>query len=408
MPTWTGRPRDAAERPRRPCAAGARRRPSRGVREAARADAGGCRDPRRRRVRDRHPGGDDPQLLRLPEVLAARAAIAEGAIGDPEIAIVNALGVEDRPGSAAWRPGWRHDPTLAGGGVLMDMLHLVYVAEALLGEPFRRVSAEILVRSPGAGVEDVALCRFETDRSVALVNVGWGAGPGGITVSGPLGRIEIGYAGGGTGPFAPLAAVRLMRADGATEDRTPTIETPRGTIDVRLTETLGALFTALLDGRPSEATVADGLRALDATLGHTSPRRAPGRSSCRCRPSILSTARESPASPASGSRPGPRSADGASSASVAGTAEGRRTELGLKVRPLAARSPRARCTPDSGIRQAVTGDRAPPERRRRESQSQASRPRTASRITTAIGPSAAPTNRMTGSPRTKPRPKWRQ
>jgi len=135
--------------------------------------------------------------LHLPEVIAACDAIAEGAIGPPEVAIVNALGVEDRPGSGAWRPGWRHDPRIAGGGVLMDMLHLVYVAEALLGAPFRRVSAELLVRSDDAPVEDIALCRFETDRSVALVNVGWGVGPGGLTVAGPAGRVEIAYAGGG-------------------------------------------------------------------------------------------------------------------------------------------------------------------------------------------------------------------
>lgn len=204
--------------------------------------------------------------LHLPEVVAARAAIAEGAIGAPEVALVNALGVEDRPGSGAWRPAWRHDPGVAGGGVLMDMLHLVYVAEALLGSPFRRVSAEVLVRTDAAPVEDIALCRFETDRSAALVNVGWGLGPGGITVSGTEGRVEIAYAGGGTGPFAPLAAVRVV--DGAgTSDRTPASADPHGVINVRLAETFRELFSALLAGRPPAATGADGVRALEATLG---------------------------------------------------------------------------------------------------------------------------------------------
>ncbi|HEY8438940.1 MAG TPA: Gfo/Idh/MocA family oxidoreductase [Candidatus Limnocylindrales bacterium] len=213
------------------------------------------------------PVGMIHNYVHLPEIVAARAAIAEGAIGDPEIAVVNALSVEDRPGNAAWRPGWRHDPTTSGGGVLMDMLHLVYVAEALLGTAFRRVSAEILVRSPGAGVEDAALCRFETDRSIALVNVGWGVGPGGITVSGPLGRVEIAYAGGGTGPFAPLAAVRVIGADGVIDDRTPATEDVPGAINVRLAETFRAIFGALLDGTSPETTAVDGLRALDATLG---------------------------------------------------------------------------------------------------------------------------------------------
>ena len=205
--------------------------------------------------------------LHLPEILAAREAIAAGVIGEPEIAIVNALGVEDRPGSGAWRPGWRHDAAVSGGGVLMDMLHLVYIAEALAGGPFRRVSAEILVRTDHAPVEDVALCRFEADRSIALVNVGWGVGPGGMTVAGPLGRVEIAYADGGTGPFAPLASVRSIGRDGAIEDRTPGVADPAGTINVRLLETFREVISGLIEGRPAGATVEDGARALDATLG---------------------------------------------------------------------------------------------------------------------------------------------
>jgi predicted dehydrogenase len=205
--------------------------------------------------------------LRLPEVVAARAAIDEGAIGEPEVAILNYLGVEDRPGSRSWNPGWRHDAAVAGGGVLMDMLHVVYVAEALLGRPFRRVSADVLARTPDAPVEDIALCRYETDTAIALVNAGWGVGPGGIAVSGPDGRIEIGYAGGGTGPFAPLATVRLTRADGRVEDRTPPLSAADGTIDVRFAETLRDLFDGLAHGWPPVASAADGLRVLEATLG---------------------------------------------------------------------------------------------------------------------------------------------
>lgn len=213
------------------------------------------------------PVGIVHNWLLLPEVLAARAAIAGGAIGRSEIAIVNALGVEDRPGSVAWRPGWRHDPAMAGGGVLMDMLHLVYLAEAFLGSPFRRVSAEILVREDGAAVEDIAVCRFDTDNAIGLVNVGWGSGPGGMTISGPDGRIEIAYASGGTGPFVPLAAVRVVGRDSAIADRTPRDLPAPGVIDVRVAATLRSLFTALRDNDTLPSPVIDGLRALDATLG---------------------------------------------------------------------------------------------------------------------------------------------
>jgi predicted dehydrogenase len=205
--------------------------------------------------------------LQLPEILAARAAIDEGAIGRPEVAILTLLGVEDRPGSAGWQPEWRHDPSVAGGGVLMDMLHVVYVAEAFLGQPFRRVSAEVLVRDAGAMVEDVALCRFEADDAIALVNVGWGVGPGGIAVSGPDGRVEVGYDGGGTGPFARLVSVRLTRRDGRVEDRMPALPPADGSIDVRVRETFRTFFERLAAGQPPVATAGDGVRALEATLG---------------------------------------------------------------------------------------------------------------------------------------------
>jgi predicted dehydrogenase len=205
--------------------------------------------------------------LGLPEIVAARVAIDAGAIGRPELAILNYLGVEDRPGSAAWRPDWRHDPTVAGGGVLMDMLHVVYVAEALLGRPFRAVSAQVMGRAAGARVEDLAVCRFEVDEAVALVNVGWGSGPGGIAIVGPDGRIEIGYDGGGTGPFARLAAVRLTRRDGSVADLTPPLPPPGGPIDVRMADAFRILFERLAAGREPVATATDAVRALEGVLG---------------------------------------------------------------------------------------------------------------------------------------------
>ena len=119
----------------------------------------------------------------------------------------------------------------------MDMLHVLYVAEALLGRPFRAISAQVMGRAAGARVEDLAVCRFEADDAVALVNVGWGVGPSaGSALSGPDGRIEIGYDGGGTGPFAPLASVRLTPRDGDIVDLTPPLPTRGGPIDVRMAD----------------------------------------------------------------------------------------------------------------------------------------------------------------------------
>lgn len=204
--------------------------------------------------------------LEFPELRVALEAIRAGRIGAVEVAILNYLGVEDRPGNAAWRPDWRHDATLAGGGVLMDMLHVVYVAEALLGSRVRRVSAQVLARSAPASVEDVALCRLEADRAAALVNVGWGAGPGGIVVSGDAGRIEIAYAGGGTSPFAPLVAIRLVDRNGGVTDLTPPPPRHPSGLDVHVVETFRRTFEAIADGGAVPASAADGLRVLETTL----------------------------------------------------------------------------------------------------------------------------------------------
>lgn len=212
------------------------------------------------------PVGLVHNYLFLPEIELIGAIIEAGEIGQPEVAMLNYLGVDDRPGAAAYRPGWRHDPALAGGGVLMDMMHALYLAEALLGAIARRVSAHVGARQPGAPVEDIALCRLETDRGVALVNVGWGAGPGGIVVSGPDGRIEIRYAGGGTAPFAPLEEVRVVHRDGTS--RTAMSPSPRATDApiVDLTPTLRDFFERLASGRAPLVAAEDGLHVLEATL----------------------------------------------------------------------------------------------------------------------------------------------
>jgi predicted dehydrogenase len=153
----------------------------------------------------------------------------------------------------------------------MDMMHVVYVAEAFLDAPIRRVSAHVIARTDDAAVEDIALVRLEADAAVALVNVGWGVGPGGMAVSGPDGRIEIAYEGGATAPFAPLSSVTLIRADGSREDRTPDLGAPpadgsRPPIDVHLPETFRSFFEAVAEGRQPVATAADGLRVLETTL----------------------------------------------------------------------------------------------------------------------------------------------
>src|SRR5215813_9902762 len=152
--------------------------------------------------------------LWFPEYVAAREVVDSGEIGDVEVVEISALGVLDNPGSSGNGYNWRYDPAAGGGGVLMDMLHLIYVAEHLCGLPFEAVSGYVNAHREGSMVETVALCRLETDKNVALVNVGWGLGAGGATVNGSKGRIEIRYENGGTSPFSPLKTVSVVTAQG--------------------------------------------------------------------------------------------------------------------------------------------------------------------------------------------------
>ena len=229
--------------------------------------------------------------LWLPEIQAARKVIDSGEIGPVRAVIVNYLGVVDVPGAAAYRAGWRHDATASGGGVLMDMVHGVYLAEALLGQRLRRVSAYVRSQEPGATVEDLALCRFETDTNAALVNIAWGLGPGGIEVSGERGRVSVRYRDGGTAPWAAVEHVRVHTASGMREvlagarepqsrshdnASRPGAGVPR---DDRITAAIPQpimesfehvlldFAAAVRDGRPPAASGRDGLRTLEATVG---------------------------------------------------------------------------------------------------------------------------------------------
>jgi len=200
-----------------------------------------------------------------PEIILARQLIASRALGQVEMVIINFLGVQDFPGTAAYRPTWRHDAAQSGGGILMDIIHLVYLAEALLERPIDRVSAYANARAAGAGVEDIVSCRYETPDSAAIVNVGWSFGPdgidgpGGVEVSGTLGRLAILNENGGT--FAPFRELRLTDRDGTRVVMNSDVAAVQ-TIPLAVEE----FAEAVAAGRPPAATGEDGQRYLEAVL----------------------------------------------------------------------------------------------------------------------------------------------
>jgi predicted dehydrogenase len=108
-------------------------------------------------------------------------------------------------------------------------------------------------------VEDIALCRFEAGNAVALVNVGWGHGAGGIEVSGSDGRLSIRFAGGGTSPFAPVESVTIVDGDG--EHRVTVAPERNG-----LVELLADFAHAIFERRAPAGEGARAVHALESTL----------------------------------------------------------------------------------------------------------------------------------------------
>ncbi len=131
----------------------------------------------------------------FPEYRLIKQLIDEDTIGDLRVLTMNYLGVIDHPGAAGYKPDWRHTMG-AGGGVLMDMIHAVYLTEWLAGEQATQVNAFIDAptyahRNPV--VEDVALLQVAFPSSYALINMAWGEGVGGVDVSGSNGQIRMRY-----------------------------------------------------------------------------------------------------------------------------------------------------------------------------------------------------------------------
>jgi predicted dehydrogenase len=201
-----------------------------------------------------------------PEILAAEAVVASGEIGAVRLAIVDYLGIPDIKGAGETTHAWRHDPVAAGGGVLMDMLHCLYVTERMIGHDAQRVSAWVSGNADHPQVEATALCRLETDGPVALVNVGWGLGPGGIFVEGTDGTIELRWQDGGTGPFVPLATMEVRTAAGGRREvEVDKLALPE--IHVLAMRRLVEDFVeAVRAGREPRMTGADGLHALEVAL----------------------------------------------------------------------------------------------------------------------------------------------
>jgi predicted dehydrogenase len=198
----------------------------------------------------------------MPVYQDIKAVIDSGEIGRPETVILNYLGVEDRPGSAAYVPRWRHDAAQSGGGVLTDMLHIVYLANWFMGGPPDAVTAWVDRRRDGEGdVEDIALVRYDYAGGQALVNMAWGVGPGGIEIGGERGRLIVQNEGFGTHPFVPAERIFVV-SDGGERSWAPEEPVAYGVVGIATD-----FRDAVAEGRTPIASGEAGLHVLDAVLG---------------------------------------------------------------------------------------------------------------------------------------------
>jgi predicted dehydrogenase len=198
----------------------------------------------------------------FPVYKTLKSVVDEGEIGELETVTLNFLGVEDRPGNTAYRPRWRHDARESGGGVLMDMLHAVYLADWFFGGHSTSVSAYIDRRRDGEGdVEDYALVRYGYPTGQAMINMAWGEGPGGVELMGTRGRAILVNRDFGTHPFVIPERIVIVNDRGIREivPETSFVEGHRTVIEN---------FRDAVEGRvAAAATGEDGARVLQAVVG---------------------------------------------------------------------------------------------------------------------------------------------
>ena len=145
----------------------------------------------------------------------ATRLIAEGKIGDVVATEICGLGSRPWMGAQEFRPGWRLDPALAGGGVIMDIgVHSFYLTELMHAQPAQSVMARM--RFAGSGVDDHAYCQLALGTATGLVNIAWGEGTARFEIDGSTGYISYVYDEGAGYFGSSVRAVRVGSAEGPT------------------------------------------------------------------------------------------------------------------------------------------------------------------------------------------------
>lgn len=204
----------------------------------------------------------------FPEYRLIKQLIDSGEIGDLRVLNMNYLGVIDYPGAAEYKADWRHTMS-AGGGVLMDMIHAVYLVEWLAGEPATQVNAFVdaptyAQREPV--IEDLALLQVAFSSSYALINMGWGQGVGGVDVSGSTGQLRMRYKEYQTSGFNQPIELYTVKEWQRTDHALPNLPEHGDNIARSFTELWADFRDAIREKRDPIAPARAGERALQLAL----------------------------------------------------------------------------------------------------------------------------------------------
>lgn len=206
----------------------------------------------------------------LPEFRQIKQLLTDGLIGDIRVATLHFLGVIDYPGAAEYQADWRHT-LAAGGGVLMDMIHAVYLAEWLIGDAAQQVMAfvdapEYAQRAPV--IEDLALLQIAFPSGYAVIHMAWGEGVGGLDISGADGQIRLRYQQYQSGGFNQPIELYSVDSDWRRSDHTiPNLPQHEDNTARSFTELWADFHVAIRDDRQPMAPAAAGARALEIVLG---------------------------------------------------------------------------------------------------------------------------------------------
>jgi predicted dehydrogenase len=205
----------------------------------------------------------------LPEFKLMKQKLLEGLIGQLRVLTMHFLGVIDNPGAAEYQADWRHKLG-AGGGVLMDMIHAVYLNEWMFGTPATQVMAfvdalEYRERSPE--VEDLALVQIAYPNGYGVIHMGWGQGVGGMDASGSQGQIRVRYEQYQVGGFNRPAEFYSVHNWERTDHTLDSLPEHMDNIGRSFTQLWADFRDAIRQKRDTIAPARAGMRALEATLG---------------------------------------------------------------------------------------------------------------------------------------------